>query len=363
MALGGALPSLLLYGLALADCCENGGMIATPPPLLDAFADCLQAGEPLDGALTKVALAGLTGSRWAQHVRRFARRDTTIAATLRAAGVLDDHEQALVSAPGADEVLPDLLRAIATRRRRRATRASAVLRALVGPFFFAALTVVLDPLANLVTGGDFLWPATRGLVLLVVATLAAIAGTRAALRGAKSGPAFIGLVSRLPVARILGQSYLEEELTTFVAPFAAGGTISPAGLRAVFSVLEWARLPPELGPIAEHAAPGMSGLEAVAKRLSLETNLAIIGGVASGRIAARLRERGDAIATVLTARLRVLVRAASYALVVVLSIGSLANMVARGLPGVPHLPGGHDLGEASEEKQLEELMKELQRQQ
>jgi hypothetical protein len=101
----------------------------------------------------------------------------------------------------------------------------------------------------------------------------------------------------------------------------------------------------------------MGGLEPVARQLSLATDLAIVGGVASKHLAQRLAQRGEAIALFLTARLRLVARIGAYALVVLFSVSSLVGMISRGLPGMPTLPGG---ATSPEEKQLEELMKQLE---
>jgi hypothetical protein len=79
--------------------------------------------------------------------------------------------------------------------------------------------------------------------------------------------------------------------------------------------------------------------------------------MASKRLAERLAQRGEAIALLLTARLRLVARMGAYTLVILFSISSLAGMIARGIPGMSLIPGG---ATSPDEKQLEELLKQLQ---
>ena len=101
----------------------------------------------------------------------------------------------------------------------------------------------------------------------------------------------------------------------------------------------------------------MGGLEPAAARLSVATRLAIVGGVASEAPRGAPRHpRADVVSTLLTERLRLVLRFGAYAVIVALSLSSLVGIISRGLPGMPTLPGG---AAGSEQKQLEELMKQL----
>jgi hypothetical protein len=155
---------------------------------------------------------------------------------------------------------------------------------------------------------------------------------------------------------------MEEELTTVAVPFVDGAVVRNDGLTAAASFLAWSPLGQTLSIAAVAARPAsaqlpMGGLEPVARHLSLATSLTIVGGVASGRLAERLAQRGDIVAALLTARLRIAVRVGAYALVVLFSLGSLVGMISRGLPGMPTLPGGTA---SPDQKELEQLMKQLE---
>jgi hypothetical protein len=145
-------------------------------------------------------------------------------------------------------------------------------------------------------------------------------------------------------------------------PFVDGEEVRAAGFTAAASLVAWSRLGETLrlmGTVPSPSTPlPMGGLEPLAPHLSLATNLAIVGGVASKRLAERLTGRRDAVAVLLTARLRLVVRIVAYALVVALSVSSLAGMVSRGLPGMPTLPGGVT---NPDQQELEELLKQMGR--
>jgi hypothetical protein len=156
--------------------------------------------------------------------------------------------------------------------------------------------------------------------------------------------------------------YAEEELTTALVPFVDGEEVRTVGFTAAASLLSWSRLGEALrraaGPVRAPSTPlPMGGLEPLAPQLSLATNLAIVGGVASKRLAERLTGRGDAIAVLLTARLRLAVRVMAYSFVVAFSVSSLVGMVSRGLPGMPTLPGGVT---SPDQQELDELLKQMQ---
>ena len=338
-------------------------MLTADAALLEALADCLESGDTLFEALEKVATAGGAAQRWAHDVRRSVRTEVPVARALREASVLDDDELSLFSAEGADVVVASALHAVALRRRRSLARRRAIRWCLVGPFGFAALTVVLDPLPNLVTGGAYFWPVLRGLLALFIMTLAIVAGIPALLRDSRARPGALRLCAAVPGIRRLAALYAEEELTTVLVPFVDSGEVGTAGLTAAASLLAWSPLHEGLRGAARLVRPSstplpMGGLEPLAGRLSLATDLAIVGGVASNHLAERLAQRGEALALLLTARLRLVVRIGAYALVVLLSVSSLVGLISRGLPGMPALPGG---ATSPEEKQLEDLMKQLEK--
>ena len=351
-------------------------MTPTDTALLDAVADCLESGDTLLSALEKVATAKGAAARWAQRVGPAARAGIALADALRDSNVLDADELLLVSATdndrggqrthndegrqrthndeggqrthndrggGGDGAMASALHAVALRRRRSLARRRGLRWALVVPFGLAALTAALDPLPELLTGGAYLWPALRGLLLVVMLTSAAALGVPALLRDPRARPWVLRLCTVLPGAARFAALYAEEELITALAAFADGGQVSSAGIGAAASLLAWSPVSRGLRLASRSVSlPGphpMGGLEPLADELSLATSLALVGGVASRRLAQRLAERGEAIAALLTARLRLAVRIGAYTLVFAFSIGSLVSMVSRGLPALPALPG------------------------
>jgi hypothetical protein len=336
------------------------------PALLDALADCLQSGDALPDALAKVATAGGAAAAWAERVRRSARHDVSLAGVLHASGVIDDSERALLSTDGADTVAPALLHAVALRRRRRAERRHAVLRGLVGPFAVAAVTVILDPLSSLVSGESFVWPVVRGLLLLAVLALAIAVGIPVLLRDPRRRSTLLRLASAIPGAHAFAALHAEEELATVLVPFAEGGEVAGAGLTAAAALLDGSPLGEAARLAGRATRPGdavaLAGLGPLTRHLSLATNLALVGGGASLRLAERLHQRAEAISALLTSRLRLVARVAAYAAIVVFSLVSLAAMVARGIPGMPSIPGGAPggSGAGADQKEIEELMKQLQ---
>jgi hypothetical protein len=330
--------------------------------LLDALADCLESGESLVGALEKVATVGGAAGPWAQWVRRHVQADLPVAAGLRASGVLDESELELLAADGASDTAGALLHAVVLRRRRRSARRRAILWGLVGPVGIGALTVVLDPLPNLVSGGAYLWPACRGLLIVTVMTLAVVAGIPAIFGHPRLRLRALRLCMAMPGIRWFAEQHAEEELTAALTPFIDGGEVRGAGLAAAASLLPWSPLCDDLraaGCAAQRppAPAAMGGLEPLARHLSVGTKLAIVGGVASRRLAERLVQRREAVTASLTVRVRLVARIGAYALVVFFSITSVANMVSHGLPAMPTIPG---VTESAEQKQLDELLKQLE---
>ena len=337
-------------------------MVPTEPALLEALADCLESGDLLSVALDKIAMAGQAAAGWAQQVRRPLQANLPAARALLESGVLDDDERSLLGVDGDVAALPPALRAVAVRRRRSVARRQTLRWGLVGPFAFAALTVLLDPLPQLVTGGAYAWPALRGLLVLVVVALAIGAGAPALLRGKQARLGALRACTRVPGVRRLAALYAEEELALGLAPFGDGGTIAAPGLTRIASLLAWSPLGERLAAASRTGGPAttlpMGGLDPLASLLSPATDLAILGGVASNRLQERLAQRGDAMALRLTARLRLVARIAAYTLVVLFSASSLLGMISRGLPGIPTLPGG---AASPDQKELEDLLKELEK--
>jgi hypothetical protein len=337
-------------------------MSTTDAALLEALGDCLAAGDTLPQALGRVSLAGGPAGFWTEQVRRTTRTEGPAVGALRAARLLEPDELAILPAHGADAAAAAPLQAIALRRRRSRARQRAILRGLVAPFGFAVLTVVLDPLPNLVTDEPFLWPEVRGMLWLVALGLAIFLGAPALLRRPGARAVLLRVGQATPGLRWLTSLYAEEELTTIAVAHVEGSEVTPAGLLAAASLLHWSALATPLRAAAASVRPAgaplaLGGFEPIARQLSFETNLALVGGVASDRLAQRLTGRGDAIASLLTARLRLLTRIVGYALVVVLSIGSLVGMISRGLPGMPTLPGG---ATTPDQQELEDLLKQIE---
>jgi len=335
-------------------------MTTTKAAVLDALADCLESGDTLLEALEKVATAGGAAQDWARRVRRSVRAEGPVAAALGDSSVLDKDELSLLSVEG-PAALAASLHAVALRRGRSVARRRAIRSGLVGPFAFGALTIVLDPLPNLVTGAAYLWPVLRGLFALVILALIVFVGIPVLFGDGRTRRGILRLCAAVPGLRYFAALYSEEELATALVAFVDGGEVGAAGFTAAASLLAWSPLGETLRVAGRSAHPPstplpMAGLEPVAHQLSPATNLAIIGGIASKSLAERLAQRGDTIALFLTARLRLVARIAAYALVVVFSITSLVGMVSRGLPGMPTLPGG---ATSPEQKQLEDLLKQI----
>jgi hypothetical protein len=336
-------------------------MTKTDAALLAALGDCLESGDTLPQAIGKIEMAGAEARSWAALVRRTVKPEPPFAGALRASGLFGEDERSLLPTDGAGAEVALPLQAVALRRRRAATRRRAIRLGLLGPFAFAALTVILDPLPNLVTDEPFVWPVVRGLLVLCVLTFAIVAGMPALLRSARTRNRLLRACSAVPGIGWFAAQHAEEELATALAAYVENDAVTPAGLGAAASLLSWSALGGVLGTTATLARPAaaplaMGGLEPAARHLSLATNLAIVGGVASRRLAERLRLRADAIEVVLTSRLRLAVRVAAYILVVVLSVSSLVGMISRGLPGMPMLPGG---SVSPDQQQLEDLLKQL----
>jgi hypothetical protein len=337
-------------------------MTTTDAALLEALGDCLGSGDTLPQALGKVSMAGGTAGWWTEQVRRSAPTDVAAPAALHRTRLFEPDELSLLPQGGPDAAAAPSLHALVLRRRRGAARRRAVLWGLVAPFGFAALTVMLDPLPNLISDAPFLWPEVRGFLVLCLLGAAIFAGLPALLRRPGARARILRMCNAVPGLRWFTTLHAEEELTTAVVPFIVEEQVTPAGLLAASSLLAWSPLAATLRSAAASERPAgvtlpLGGLEPIARQLSWGTNLAVIRGVTSHQLALRLTQRGDDIATLLTARLRLTLRITGYALVVVLSISSLVGMISRGLPGMPTLPGG-DV--TPDQQQLEDLLKQLE---
>ena len=336
-------------------------MISTHPALLDALADCLESGDTLPDALGKVEMAGGAAEAWVRHVRPSVRAGDPVGGALRSSNVLGDDELSLLSPEGDGALAAACLHTVALRRQRSLARRRAIAWGLVAPLLFAALTVVLDPLPNLITGEPFFWPVARGLLELVVLALAIALGLPALLRSPRTRRTVLRVCGAVPGLRWFAAMHAEEELVAALVPFVDGGSVTTAGLTAGASLLAWSRLGEALRVAARPPPPPgnplpLSGLQPLVRELSLGSALAVVGGIASKRLAQRLTRRGEEITGLLTARLRLLFRIGAYALVVALSISSLVGMISRGLPGMPTLPGGEM---SPDQKELEDIMKQL----
>src|SRR5580658_10426468 len=133
-------------------------MPASDASFLDALAACLGAGVSLSDALSRIETAGADASLWVRRIRPFVRPESSVGGALHAARAIDATEGALLALAVTPDAVERLLHALALRRRRRATLRSAILRGLVGPVAIGALTVVLNPLPNLVGNGSYVGP-------------------------------------------------------------------------------------------------------------------------------------------------------------------------------------------------------------
>jgi hypothetical protein len=333
----------------------------SPAQFLDALADCLDAGSGLEQAIDRLLSVGGTTGLWAQRLRRASQGGVPVAGALRAAGLVDEEEQGLLSSEGADARIPGLLRALAVRRRRLHVRSASVARGLVGPLVVGLVTLLLDPVSSLVVGGSFFGPLLRDLCLLGIPALAVLVGLPALASSVAARRRALTLCVRVPGARGLARMHAEEELLTVLGPFVDGGEVSPGGLGAAASVLSWSPIAGALraariSPRPPASPLAMGGLEQVAGHLTEATRLTLVGGAASRRLAERITAHAEATAVTLTGRLRLLLRVGAYALIVLVSLASLGGLMARGVPGLSTIPGGST---SEESRELEELMKQM----
>ena len=172
-------------------------------------------------------------------------------ASLHAARAIDPTEAALLTLAVTPDATERLLHTLAIRRRRRATLRSAILRGLIGPIAIGALTVVLNPLPNLVGNASYVGPVLRGLFLLGLATAFVVAGVPALLRSPSIGPRVFALCARLPGLAWIASRYAEGELVTVSAPFVARSEAGSEGLLAASTMIAWS-------PLGEKVAPRRS---------------------------------------------------------------------------------------------------------
>jgi hypothetical protein len=330
-------------------------MIAADADFLDVLAACLGAGVPLPDALSRIETAGPQAARWVQRIRPFAQPGSSLEGALLAARILDGAESALLALAVTPDAVEALLRALAVRGRRRSALRGTILRGLIGPFAIAALTVVLDPLPNLFGSASCVWPVFRGLLVLALLSAFVVFSVPALLRSPTLGPRLRGACAGMPGLAWLAALHAEGELVTASAPFVARPQGGSEGLLAVSSLFAWSPLAEKVRAVAAAGAPDLA-LQRLAPHLSLATNLSIVSGVASKHLAWRLAARGEEIATELVAHTRIVIRVAAYALVVVLTLQSLASLLSRALPGMPLVPGADP---STEQKELDEAMKHL----
>jgi hypothetical protein len=333
-------------------------MFASDTHTLDALAACLRAGLPLDDALLRLETAGGGASRWVKRVRPFVRPGETVEKALAGAGTIDEGEQALLAPATTPDAVAGLLEAISARRRRRARLLRSVLGGLLGPFAVAAITVVLNPLPALLFGsiGEYVGSVVLGFLVLGVVTGLIAVGLPVLLQSPKAGPRTLGLLARIPLVDLLVGRHAEAELLTIVGPYTGGPEAAPAAMAAAAAVLDWARL--GRAARATTAEEPAGALVRLAPHLSQATNLAVVEGVAGGKLPARLAARGEEIDAALTKNVRLVARIVAYTLVVVLSLGAYVDLVGRALPGgnIPLLEGMP----SGEQKDLDELMRELE---
>jgi hypothetical protein len=326
-------------------------MAASDAALLDALAACIGADVPLDGALARIEGTGHEAARWVRAVRACVRPGAKVEDTLRAAGVVDDGEHALLACAELPAAIGATLAAVALRRRRREELHREVLRGLGAPFALAVATVMLDPLLGFVEGGSYFGRFFgEGLVLAVV-SLAVVGGLRVLMRSESARRRFLATLARLPLLSALAARHAEADLVTLASPFVAGRGVEMKGVLVAADILAWSPLGPTL-----RAAALVSGttpewaVVRVAPRLTQETNLAVVSGIASADLPARLAARAGALSADVARRTRWLARMAAFGVVLVLSAVSFAQMASRA-PSFDSLVGG----KTDDEKEIERL--------
>jgi hypothetical protein len=286
------------------------------------------------------------------------RGDGSVESALHAARVIDAREQSLLAVAVAPDAVESLLHALAARRRRRDALRRLILHGLVGPFAIAALSVLLDPLPNLFVGGEsYIGPVFRGLSVLGLVTALVVLGVPAALRSPRIGPRIVELCASLPGLSWIAARHAEAELATMSAAFVGRSDAGTGGLLAASAMLAWSPLGARIRDAATaNAATPEWALAKLAPYLSVETNLAVVGGIASGRLAADLATRGEALAAEVTRHVQRGVRVTAYTFVVLLSLASLASLVSHALPFASPFTGATP---TTEQKELDDIMKLL----
>lgn len=230
-------------------------MTTTDAALLEALGDCLGSGDTLPQALGKLSLAGGAAGWWTEQVRRSARTDVPAGPALRGTRIFEPDELSLLPEGGPDAAAAMPLHAVVLRRRRGTARRRAVLLGLVAPFGFAALTVMLDPLPNLISDAPFLWPEIRGFFLLCLLGVGIFVGLPALLGRSGARARILRICSAVPGLRWFTTLHAEEELTAAVVPFIVEEQVTPAGLLAAASLLSWSPLAPTLRSAAASERP------------------------------------------------------------------------------------------------------------
>jgi hypothetical protein len=326
-------------------------MTASDAAFLDALAACVRSEIPLADALSRIEAAGPDAARWVRAIRPFARPENAVEDALASAGVIDAAERGLFT-HAASPHRAALVQALADRRRRRHGVRTAVMRALGGPFVLAVATVLLDPIVGVVTGDSYFGPFLREAAVLAVVTAAVMVGLRWLLASASGASVRLRLATLPGIARVASVQ-AEGDVAALAAPFAAGPGASTLGLVAVSDVLAWSPIGLALRAAATSGgATPERALERLAPALSLETNLAVVRGIAAEELSDALRARARELATEAERVSRGLARFAGYALVVTLSLVSLAGTLAR-----PHESSSPTL--APDEKELLDQLQNL----
>jgi Type II secretion system (T2SS), protein F len=283
--------------------------------LLDALGAALGAGATVADALKLVASAGPASARAARLVEEGLAGG--LARALANANLLAPDEEPLVQLGERESCVASSLAFTVARRRQRRARRRAAWGALAGPLAFAVLTLLFDPLPQVMLGTGSFAGALRNLAWLAASTALLMLGVPRILRRAK----LRALVDKLPFARRLSRLERESGAALLVASFAR---------------------PSELGPAA-----------ADARTLSEPFALACAAGVRAGDLPSRLRAFHDATEQTFLVRLRVILR--------VIAFTAAAALAARSATKLFTLPIGGDLQNLPEmqdlDHQLDELMK------
>jgi hypothetical protein len=283
--------------------------------LLDAIGAAIGAGASTADALKLIASAGPASARAARLVEE--RLAGGLASALAGAKLLAPDEEPLVQLGERESCVASALSFTVARRRQRRARRRAAWGAVAGPLVFAALTLLFDPLPQIMMGTGSIGGALRNLGWLAAVTAAVMLGLPRILRVVK----IRALADQLPFARTLSQLERESGAALLAASFAR---------------------PTELGPAA-----------ADARALSESFALACASGARAGDLPSRLRALHDHTEQTFLVRLRVVLRAIAFAAAAVLAARSATKLFS--------MPIGGDLQNSPElqdlDRQLNEMMK------